>query len=81
MAAYESMFILQPELESEAEAEVLDNLQALFQKLGGEVRKIDDWGKKKPPPTRPPSPPSDTTTSSSFQAPPISSPNWSTSSG
>lgn len=47
MAAYESMFILQPELESEAEAEVLDNLQALFQKLGGEVRKIDDWGKKK----------------------------------
>ena len=46
MAVYESMFILQPELESEAETELLDSLQALLQKLGGEIRKTDDWGKK-----------------------------------
>jgi small subunit ribosomal protein S6 len=47
LAVYESMFILQPELESEAETELLDSLQALLQKLGGEIRKTDDWGKKK----------------------------------
>ena len=47
LAIYETMFILQPELESETETELLDNLQALLQKFGGEVDKTDDWGKRK----------------------------------
>ncbi len=47
MAVYETMFILQPELENESETERVDNLQALVQKLGGETGNIDDWGKRK----------------------------------
>ncbi|NLA12046.1 MAG: 30S ribosomal protein S6 [Firmicutes bacterium] len=47
MAVYETMFILQPELESEAEEELLNNLKAILQRLGGEVTKADDWGKRK----------------------------------
>lgn len=47
MAAYEIMFILQPELESEAEEELISNLQALIMKLGGETAALDDWGKRK----------------------------------
>ncbi len=47
MAVYETMFILQPELESKTEAELIDNLQAVLQKLGGKVDKTDDWGKRK----------------------------------
>lgn len=47
MAVYETMFILQPELENEIETELIDNLQALLQKFGGEVVKTDDWGKRK----------------------------------
>lgn len=47
MAVYESMFILQPELENETEEELMNNLQAVLQKLGGEITKTDDWGKRK----------------------------------
>ncbi len=47
MAVYETMFILQPELESETETALVDNLQAVIQKLGGEIGKTDDWGKRK----------------------------------
>ncbi|HOB28650.1 MAG: 30S ribosomal protein S6 [Dethiobacteria bacterium] len=47
MAVYETMFILQPELESEAEEELMKNLQAVLQRLGGEITKTDDWGKRK----------------------------------
>lgn len=47
MAVYETMFILQPELESETETELLNNLQAVLQKLGGKIVKTDDWGKRR----------------------------------
>jgi small subunit ribosomal protein S6 len=47
MAVYETMFILQPALESEAEEEVIANLQTVINKLGGEIGKVDDWGKRK----------------------------------
>lgn len=47
MAVYETMFILQPEMESEAEEELVANLQALIKKLGGEITALDDWGKRK----------------------------------
>lgn len=44
---YELMFILHPEMEAEAEEAILNELQATIQKLGGEVSKVDDWGKRK----------------------------------
>lgn len=47
MAVYETMFILRSELESEAEEEVIANLQAVIKNLGGEIAKVDDWGKRK----------------------------------
>ncbi len=47
MAIYETMFILKPELENEIEEELVNNLQAVLKKLGGEIDKTDDWGKRK----------------------------------
>lgn len=47
MAVYETMFIFQPELENEAEEELLNSIKAILQRLGGEVTKADDWGKRK----------------------------------
>ncbi len=47
MANYELMFILRPEMDAEEEETVVAGLQAVIQKLGGEVRKVDDWGKRK----------------------------------
>ncbi|NLA27345.1 MAG: 30S ribosomal protein S6 [Firmicutes bacterium] len=47
MTIYETMFILQPELENEIETELVENLQALIAKLGGKIGKTDDWGKRK----------------------------------
>ncbi len=47
MAVYETMFILQPELENKTETELIESLQAVLQKLGGQVDKTDDWGKRK----------------------------------
>ena len=47
MAIYETMFILKPELENEIEEELVNNLQAVLKKLGGEIDKTDYWGKRK----------------------------------
>jgi small subunit ribosomal protein S6 len=47
MVNYELMFILRPEMETEAEETLVANLQAVVLKLGGEVRKVDDWGKRR----------------------------------
>ena len=47
MAVYETMFILQPELEAEAEEEILAGVQAVIKNLEGEVSNVDDWGKRK----------------------------------
>lgn len=47
MAAYETMLILQPDLESEAEEEIIANLQATVTRFKGETLKVDDWGKRK----------------------------------
>jgi small subunit ribosomal protein S6 len=47
MANYELMFILRPEMEAEAEEALVAGLQEAVQKQGGEVRKLDDWGKRK----------------------------------
>lgn len=47
MAAYETMLILKPELESEAEEELIANLQAVISRFEGETLKLDDWGQRK----------------------------------
>ncbi len=47
MANYETMFILQPELEAEAEEELLSGMKGVIEKLGGSVTAVDDWGKRK----------------------------------
>ncbi len=47
MASYEVMVIFQPGLETEAEEGLLASLQGVISKLGGEVTKVDDWGKRR----------------------------------
>ena len=47
MANYETMFILRPELEPEAEEELLSGIKGVIEKLGGEATAVDDWGKRK----------------------------------
>lgn len=47
MVNYELMFIVRPNMEAEAVEAVVADLQAAIQKLGGEVSKVDDWGKRK----------------------------------
>lgn len=47
MVNYELMVILRPEMEAEAEETAVASLQAVVLKLGGEVRKVDDWGKRR----------------------------------
>jgi small subunit ribosomal protein S6 len=47
VAVYETMFIFQPELENETEEELLNSIKAILQRLGGEVTRADDWGKRK----------------------------------
>lgn len=47
MANYETMFILQPELEAEDQERLLSGIKGVIEKLGGEVASVDDWGKRK----------------------------------
>jgi len=41
---YETMFILHPEQDQEANEEILNSLKNLIEKLEGEVGEIEDWG-------------------------------------
>lgn len=41
---YETMFILQPGLEPEAEEEIVNNLKILIEKQKGEIKEIEDMG-------------------------------------
>ena len=47
MPNYETMIILKPDLEAEAEEELIANLQSTIMKKGGTVDSVDDWGKRK----------------------------------
>ena len=47
MVKYETMIILKPDLEPEAEAEVVANLQAAIARLGGTIDSVEDWGMRK----------------------------------
>ena len=47
MPNYETMIILKPDLEAEAEEELIANLQSTIMKKGRTVDSVDDWGKRK----------------------------------
>src|SRR5512145_1447816 len=47
MAIYESIFIINPNLTDEETNGVIKKMQDVVAKLGGEMTKFEDWGKKK----------------------------------
>lgn len=47
MKAYELMLIINPSLDEEARAAVLDKAQGLITADGGTVDSTDDWGKRR----------------------------------
>ncbi len=47
MREYELVYIVQPDLEDEAFAEVVDRVDGWIKEAGGEVEKTDLWGKKR----------------------------------
>ena len=47
MYNYETLFILKPELEEEAIQANISKFSDIIAKGGGEVEKVDEWGKKK----------------------------------
>jgi len=44
---YEAMYIIHPTLEDEARAALTERFSGLVMQSGGNVEKIDDWGKRK----------------------------------
>ncbi len=44
---YESLFILRPDLEEEKLAEVIEKFRLLVENHGGEVTKLEKWGKRR----------------------------------
>ncbi len=47
MTNYEAMFILRPDLEEEKVAEIMDRFRALVENRGGEVTRLEKWGKRR----------------------------------
>ena len=47
MPIYESIFIINPNLSDEETANVIKKMQDVVTKQGGEMLKLEDWGKKK----------------------------------
>lgn len=47
MRKYETMYVIAPTLEEEAVHEVVEKFSNLIVNQGGEVEKIDEWGKRK----------------------------------
>ena len=47
MNKYESMYILKPDLEEEAKDALVAKFSDIVKANGGEVEKIDEWGKRK----------------------------------
>lgn len=47
MKAYELMLLLDPTLEDEARASVLEKVQGLITADGGAVDNVDEWGKRR----------------------------------
>jgi small subunit ribosomal protein S6 len=44
---YEAMYIIHPSVEDEARAALVERFSGLVVQGGGNVEKIDDWGKRK----------------------------------
>ena len=47
MNNYEAMYIINPTVEDEARAQLVERFSGLVTNGGGTVEKIDDWGKRK----------------------------------
>ncbi len=44
---YESLFILRPDLDEEKIAEMMEKFRGLIESNGGEVTKLDKWGRRR----------------------------------
>lgn len=47
MRAYEVMYIIRPELDEEQINAVIEKFKSLIENNGGEIAKLDKWGKRK----------------------------------
>ncbi|HPZ44320.1 MAG TPA: 30S ribosomal protein S6 [Bacillota bacterium] len=47
MRKYEVIFILRPDLDEEKNTEVIEKFKTLIESHGGEILKLDKWGKRK----------------------------------
>ena len=47
MQKYETMYILQSQLEEEKIEELIEKFKSIVEREGGEVSNLDKWGKKK----------------------------------
>lgn len=47
MRNYESVFIVRPEFEDEKVAEIMEKYKSLIENHGGEIIKIEKWGKRR----------------------------------
>lgn len=44
---YETVFVLHPEMEEEKKEKLLEGLKRVVKKFKGEIKSIDEWGKKR----------------------------------
>jgi len=44
---YETMFIIDPNLETDAAKELVEKFKGLIQDQGGQIDGVDDWGKRR----------------------------------
>ncbi|WP_066634152.1 30S ribosomal protein S6 [Desulfolucanica intricata] len=47
MRAYETLFIIKPDLEEEQITAVIDKFKGIIENHGGEITKLDKWGKRR----------------------------------
>jgi len=47
MKKYETIFILDPDLEDEKIQAVVEKIKGIITQAGGEIFKVEDWGKRK----------------------------------
>ena len=47
MRSYETLYILDAELEEEAIKELIEKFKSLIEENGGTVQEIDEWGKRR----------------------------------
>ncbi|MFA5881462.1 MAG: 30S ribosomal protein S6 [Eubacteriales bacterium] len=47
MRAYEVLYIIRPELDEEQTNNVMEKFKSLIENNGGEITKLDKWGKRK----------------------------------